>query len=88
MFNSEVLSAIIYHILASLVVSWERICLQHRRPRFDPWVGKISWRREWQPTPVFLLREFHVQRSQDGYSTWDHKESDSGTVQLTFFTTF
>ena len=22
---------------------------------FDPWVGKIPWRREWQPTPVFLL---------------------------------
>ena len=24
------------------------------RHRFDPWVGKIPWRREWQPTPVFL----------------------------------
>ena len=24
-------------------------------PRFDPWVGKIPWRRKWQPTPVFLL---------------------------------
>ena len=23
-------------------------------PEFDPWVGKISWRRPWQPTPVFL----------------------------------
>ena len=22
--------------------------------RFDPWVGKIPWRRAWQPTPVFL----------------------------------
>ena len=35
------------------------ICLQCRRPRFNPWVGKISWRREWPPTPVFLCREFH-----------------------------
>ena len=24
---------------------------------FDPWVGKIPWRRAWQPTPVFLLRK-------------------------------
>jgi len=37
--------------------------MQCRRPRFDPWVGKISWRREWFPTPVFLLGEFHGQRS-------------------------
>ena len=31
--------------------------------RFDPWVRKIPWRREWQPTPVFLPGEFHGQRS-------------------------
>ena len=31
-----------------------RLCLQYRRPGFDPWVGKIPWRREWQPSPVFL----------------------------------
>ena len=28
---------------------------------FDPWVRKIPWRRKWQPTPVFLLEEFHGQ---------------------------
>ena len=28
-------------------------------PRFDPWVGKIPWRRKWQPTPVFLPGEAH-----------------------------
>ena len=33
------------------------------RPRFDPKVGKIPWRRDWLPTPVFLPREFNVQRS-------------------------
>ena len=27
---------------------------RHRRCRFDPWVGKIPWRRKWQPTPIFL----------------------------------
>jgi len=38
-----------------------------RRPRFDPWVGKIPWRREWQHTPVFLPEKFHGQ-SLAGYS--------------------
>ena len=35
----------------------KRIHLQCGRPGFDPWVGKISWRRAWQPTPVFLPGE-------------------------------
>ena len=26
-----------------------------RRPEFNPWVGKIPWRRKWLPTPVFCL---------------------------------
>ena len=30
----------------------QRIHLQYRRPGFDSWVGKIPWRREWQPTPA------------------------------------
>ena len=50
---------------------------QSRRPRFHPWVGMISWRRKWQPTPVFLPEEFHGQRSLAGYSPWGHKESDT-----------
>ena len=49
---------------------------------FDPWVGKIPWRREWLPTPVFLPQEFHGQRSLVAYSPRDHKESDT-TEQLT-----
>ena len=36
-----------------------RICLQCRRPRFNPWVGKIPWKRKWQPTPVFLPGKFY-----------------------------
>ena len=43
----------------------------------DPWVGKIAWRKEWLPTPVFLPGVFHGQRSPAGYSTWGSKESDS-----------
>ena len=47
---------------------------------FDPWVGKIPWRREWQPDLVFLPGESHGQRSLAGcsparvYNTWGHKE--------------
>ena len=43
-------------------------CRRHKRCWFDPWVGKIPWRREWQPTPLFLLGEFHGQRSLTGYT--------------------
>ena len=35
---------------------------------FDPWVRKIPWRREWQPTPVFLPGKSHRQRSLAGNS--------------------
>ena len=59
------------------------IHLQCRRPGFDPWVGKIPWRKEWQPTPVFLPGESHGQRSLVDYSPWDCKESDT-TEQLPY----
>ena len=47
------------------------------RPGFDPWVGKIPWRRKWQPTPVFLPGESHGRRSLVDYSPWGCKESDT-----------
>ena len=50
---------------------------RHKTRGFDPWVGKIPWRRARQPTPVFLPRESHGQRSLAGYSPWSHKESDT-----------
>ena len=53
-------------------------------PRFNPWGGKIPWRREWLPTPVFLPEEFHGQRSLSGYCPWTCKELDM-TGQLTVF---
>ena len=43
---------------------------QCRRPRFDPWVRKIPWRRKWQPISVFLPGKSHGQRSLVGYSLW------------------
>ena len=58
-------------------------CLQLRRPGFDPWVGKIPWRRKWQPTSVLLPWKSHGRRSLVGYSPWGCKESDM-TKQLNF----
>ena len=55
--------------------SRESTC-QCRRPRFDSWVGKVPWRREWLPTPVFLPGESHGERSLAGYSPRWLKELD------------
>ena len=45
----------------------------NKRCEFNPWVGRIPWRRKWQSTPVFLPRESHEQRSLVGYSPWGRK---------------
>ena len=50
--------------------------LQCRRSAFDPWFGKIPWRRAWQPTPVFLPGESPWTEEPGGYRPWGHKESD------------
>ena len=52
-------------------------CRRHRRPGFDPWIGKIPWRRKWQPTPVFTPGKSNGQRSLVGYSQGNGKESDT-----------
>ena len=54
----------------ALVAQPKRICLECRscrRHRFNPWVGKILWRRR-QPTPVFLPGKSHGQRYLVDYS--------------------
>ena len=60
---------------------YDNVLLLFVKPGFDLWVGKIPWRREWLPTPVFLLGELHGQRNLMGFSPWSHKESDM-TEQL------
>ena len=72
---------IVFYCLYKLGLPWwlngkESIC-QCRRCRFDPWVGKIPWRRKWQPTPVFLPGKSHRQRSLAGYSPRGSQESDT-----------
>ena len=58
-----------------LCADQESAC-QYREHWFNPWVRKIPWRRNWQPTPVFLPGESYGQRSLAGYSSRGHKESD------------
>ena len=70
------------HWWASLVAQTVK-CLQCVRPRFNLWVGKISWRRKWHPTPVLLPGKSLGWRSLVGCSPWGHKESVK-TEQLTF----
>ena len=48
-----------------------------KRHQFDPWMGKIPWRKEWQPTLVFLHGESHGERSLAVCSPWGHTESDT-----------
>ena len=62
--------------LRTSLVAQMRIYLQCGRPGFTPWVGKISWRKKWQSTPVLLPAEFHGQRSLAGYRPWGWKELD------------
>ena len=54
-----------------------RICLQCRRLEFNPWAGKIPWRRKWPPTPVFLPGESQGQRSLVGYRPWGRTKSQT-----------
>ena len=62
---------VVWKMQASLVAQMVKICLQCKRPGFDPWVGKLPWRRERLPTPVFWPGGFHRL-----YSPWGYRESD------------
>ena len=56
----------------------EESSLQGKRRGFDPWVGKIPWRRRaWQPSSVFLPGESPGQRTPLGCIPWGRRESDT-----------
>ena len=56
-------------------------CRRYKRCEFDPWVGKIPWRRAWQPTPVFWPGESPWTEEPGWlYSPWGRKESDRAEV--------
>ena len=68
------------HTICPMLPWWLRqwsVCLQCRRPEFNPWVRKIPWRRKWQPTPVFLPGKSHGWQSLVGYLPQGCKESDT-----------
>ena len=60
-----------------------RICLQCRRPRFSSKVGKIPWRRKWQPTPYSCL-ENPMDRGAWRASPWGREEPNT-TGRLTLW---
>ena len=68
----------------SLLHCRQTLChLSHQgTPGFNPWVGKISWRRKWQSTPAFLPGESHRQKSLVSPSPRGCKDFDT-TEQLT-----
>ena len=57
-------------------------CRRRKRGRFNPWVGKIPWRRAWQPTPVSLPGESHGQRSLADYSWIGPKQLSTHTWDI------
>ena len=65
--------SIIYVFWASQWLSGKESACQCRKHRFDPWVRKIPWRREWQSIPVFLSGKSHGQKSLAGHSPWGCK---------------
>ena len=56
------------------LVGEESVC-NARRPGFNPWVGKMPWRRKWQLIPDFLPGDFHAQRSLTGKSTGSQSQT-------------
>ena len=54
----------------------ESVC-QCRRLRFDPWVGKIPWRRKWQPIPVFLPGEIPSIKEPGGLQSMGSQKSQT-----------
>ena len=83
-----------FYAPASQMAQWQKIHLsihlsrRYRRHKFNPWAGRISWRRKWQLTPVFLPRKSYWQKSLTGYSSWgwtwlsDWKVKESEVAQL------
>ena len=78
----------VFHLLsllwlrASLVIQW-RSRLPMQRPRLDPWVEKIPWRRNWQPTIELLPGKSHGQRSLAGHSPWGQRVGHNLRMETT-----
>ena len=77
-----------FSLCYSLVTQTVKNLLAVQEAWIRSWVGKIPWRREWQPTPVFFPGESHGQRSPMGYSPqgqrvrhdWATKHTHTGST--------
>ena len=67
-------------------LSWRLQTVKNLSAMWETRVRKVPWRREWQPTSVFLPGKFHGQRSLEGYSPWDRKELDTTELLPLLFT--
>ena len=76
-FYSRILNPSIISVQLLRWLSGKESTCQHRRRGFNPWAGKIPWRRKWELTPVLLPGKFCGQRNLAGYSQWGLKESDA-----------
>ena len=89
MLNSQFICISVSLLWDSLVTQTVKNLTALQETRFDSWVRKILWRREWLPTPVFLPGELYGQRSLAGYSLGGLKESDTTErLTLSLFTFF
>jgi len=64
---AQILASLVAQAVKNLPATWET-----QETESDLWVGKTPWRREWQPTPVFLPGEFYDKRLL-GSSPWGHR---------------
>ena len=67
----------LYSLRASLVAQLVKNLPESRRPGFNSWVGKMPWKRKWQPTLVFLPGGSYGQRRLAGYSPRGRKSQDT-----------
>ena len=74
------------HLLFGLPwwLRWRKNLPTMQETQFNPWIGKIPWRREYLPIPVFLPGDSLAQRNLVGYSPFGHRESDMTEQHLLF----
>ena len=90
--NTHAMSAMMFSV--PFTFKWASLVAQMIKNPIAMWETRVPslgwedpWRRDWLPTPIFLPREFHGQRTLVGYSQWGHKQSDT-TERLSLHFTF
>ena len=73
--SSKLLLAFLMHASLPWWLSGREFACQCRRHGFDPWVGKIPWRRTWQPTPVFLPWEIPWREKPGGLQSMESQKN-------------